>query len=132
VLLAAEVDPASLPPWAAIVVAVITFIGVCATAFAPALLERIKRRRARGTAESGSEAAALPPAPAVVQRTDQALDLVGDAMVDARRERDEAQTENRALLKKNARLVQENADLRTLIYRLDPTWNGEIRGRSPH
>ncbi|UKD55164.1 hypothetical protein L3Q65_46180 [Amycolatopsis sp. FU40] len=126
-----EVDPSAGPPWLAILLGVLTLIGVLVTAYSPVLVERIKQRRAKEPATPDS-AATLPAAPAAVRRTDQALDLVSDAMADARRERDEAQDDNRRLLKANAKLVQENAALKGLVYRLDPMWNGEIRGRSPH
>ncbi|WP_409186501.1 hypothetical protein F9C11_20620 [Amycolatopsis sp. VS8301801F10] len=131
-LAADEVDPTAGPPWLAILLGVLTLIGVLVTAYSPILLERIKQRR--GKDKPGPDAAAVLPSPkpGVVRRTDQALDLVGDAMADARRERDEAQDENRKLLKANAKLVQENTALKVLLYRLDPTWDGEIRGRSPH
>ncbi|MEV6905154.1 hypothetical protein [Amycolatopsis sp. NPDC051372] len=129
-LAANEVDPTAGPPWLAILLGVLTLIGVLITAYSPILLERIKLRRGKAPAKP-DEPAALPAAP-VVQRTDQALDLVSDAMADARRERDEAQDDNRRLLKANTKLVQENAALKGLVYRLDPTWDGEIRGRSPN
>ncbi|WP_116206217.1 hypothetical protein [Amycolatopsis circi] len=126
-----EVDPSAGPPWLAILLGVLTLIGVLVTAYSPVVVERIKQRRAKEPVKA-DESAALPAAPAAVRRTDQALDLVSDAMADARRERDEAQDDNRRLLKTNAKLVQENAALKGLVYRLDPMWNGEIRGRSPH
>lgn len=130
-LAADEVDPTAGPPWLAIVLGVLTLLGVLVTAYSPVLVERIKQRRG-GKDIAKPDAPVLPPAPAAVQRTDQALDLVGDAMADARRERDEAQDENRRLQKANTKLMQENAALKGLVYRLDPMWNGEIRGRSPH
>jgi hypothetical protein len=137
VLLAADTAPAAGPPWLAVVLAVCSLIGVVGVALAPALVEKVKRgKRDEPKVAASTEPAALPT-PTVVQRTDQALDLVGAAMEDAHRERDEAQAkrdealgENKRLVKKNAGLELENVKLRALIYRLDPTWNGDSSGRS--
>ena len=130
-LLAADAAPTAGPPWLAIVVAALASIGVIATAFGPAIAEKVKRGKPKdeSKAAASTEPAALPT-PTVVQRTDQALDLVGVAMADAHHERDEAQTDNRRLLKENTKLLKENGQLRALIYRLDPTWNGDSSGRS--
>lgn len=130
-LLAADAAPASGPPWLAVVLAALTLLGVLGTAFGPALVEKIKRGKPKDEAKvvASTEPAALLT-PTVVQRTDQALDLVGLAMEDAHRERDEAQVDNRRLLKENAKLLRENGQLRALIYRLDPMWNGDSSGRS--
>lgn len=136
-LLAADAAPASGPPWLAVVLAALTLLGVLATAFGPALVEKAKRGKPKEEPKAASTEPAALPTPAVVQRTDQALDLVGAAMEDAHRERDEAQSkrddalaENRRLVKANAKLELENVKLRALIYRLDPTWNGDSSGRS--
>ncbi|WP_410633386.1 hypothetical protein [Amycolatopsis sp. cmx-4-83] len=130
-LLAADAAPASGPPWLAVVLAALTLLGVLGTAFGPALVEKVKRGKPKDEpkAAPSSEPAALPT-PTVVQRTDQALDLVGAAMADAHRERDEAQAENKRLVKKNAALELETVKLRALVYRLDPMWNGDSSGRS--
>ncbi|MEU7787651.1 hypothetical protein [Amycolatopsis sp. NPDC049159] len=130
-LLAADAASAAGPPWLAIVVAALASIGVIATAFGPAIAEKVKRGKPKDEAKAAAstEPAALPT-PTVVQRTDQALDLVGAAMTDAHRERDEAQARAERLSKANTKLERENAALRTLIYRLDPTWNGDSSGRS--
>lgn len=129
-LLAADAAPAG-PPWLAVVLAALTLLGVLGTAFGPAVVEKVKRGKKDDPpkAAASTEPAALPT-PTVVQRTDQALDLVGAAMEDAHRERDEAQDDNRRLLKANAKLELENVKLRALIYRLDPTWDGDSSGRS--
>lgn len=131
-LLAADAAPAAGPPWLAVVLAVCALLGVLGTAFGPALVEKIKRGKPKDepNVTAGADPATLPT-PAVLQRTDQALDLVGVAMADAHHERDEAQSDNRRLLKENAKLLKENGQLRALIYRLDPTWNGDTSGRSP-
>lgn len=142
-LLAADATPVAGPPWVAVIVAALASIGVIATAFGPALVEKVKRGKPKDepngepkTAAASSEPAGLPT-PTVVQRTDQALDLVGAAMVDAHRERDEAQAKrdevygkNQQLVKANAKLELENAKLRALIYRIDPKWDGDSSGRS--
>lgn len=123
-LVAADAASAA-PPWLAIMLAALTLLGVIATAAGPALLERAKRGKASPGKE---EKPTVPTAPTVVERTDQALDLVSDAMADARHERDEAQADNRRLLRENSRLLKETGQLRALIYRLDPTWNGDSSG----
>lgn len=134
-LLAADAAPAAGPPWLAVVLAVVSLIGVVGVALAPALVEKVKLGKPKEQAkdEAKKAASAEPsalPTPTVVQRTDQALDLVGVAMADAHHERDEAQTDNRRLVKENTKLLRENGQLRALIYRLDPTWNGDSSGRS--
>ncbi|MGW4487844.1 hypothetical protein ACWEOE_28850 [Amycolatopsis sp. NPDC004368] len=118
-LLAADA-PASGPPWLAVVLAVLTLLGVIATAAGPALVERIKV--GKPAKDKGSDPPALP-APAIVQRTDQALDLVAQSLTDAYRERDEAQDQVKELLREVGRL---NAEL----IRRDPTWDGGTSGRS--
>lgn len=131
-LIAADAAPAAGPPWLAVVLAVVSLIGVVGVALAPALVEKIKRGKPKEETKASAvsaESAALPT-PAVVQRTDQALDLVGAAMVDAQHERDEAQAKAERFAKAKAKVDLENAQLRALIYRLDPTWNGDSSGRS--
>lgn len=134
-LLAADAVAAAGPAWVAVVAAALASIGVIATAFAPALVEKVKRGKPKEDPKDEPKAAASTeptalPTPTVVQRTDQALDLVGAAMADAHRERDEAQGETRRLVKANAKLALENVQLRALIYRLDPMWDGDSSGRS--
>ncbi len=129
-LLAADAASAAGPPWVAVVAAALASIGVIATAFGPAMVEKVKRGKPRQDDKPASTEPSALPTPAVVQRTDQALDLVGAAMADAQHERDEAQAANRRLLKANARLELEVVQLRALIYRLDPKWNGDSSGRS--
>jgi len=114
----------STPPWLALALGVLTLLGVIATAAGPAIVERIKN--AAGKPKDAKPEKAEQPAPstpAVVARTDQALDLVEKAMVDAQDARDKAQARVEALL---TRIDQLEAEL----YRRDPLWNGGTNGQA--
>ncbi|MFD5089311.1 hypothetical protein ACFWMR_01825 [Amycolatopsis thailandensis] len=117
-------DAASTPPWLALALGVFTLLGVIATAAGPAIVERIKN--AAGKQKDPKPEKPDPPAPstpAVVQRTDQALDLVEKAMVDAQAARDKAQARVETLL-------QRIDDLEAELYRRDPLWNGGSNGQA--
>lgn len=118
--LAADTAPLNTPPWLAIVLAVLTLLGVIATAAGPAIVERIK-----GAAGKPKEPKpeTTPTTPAVVARTDQALDLVEKALLDAQDERDKAQDRVEQLLMRIGYLEGE-------LYRRDPLWNGGTDGRA--
>lgn len=128
---AADTAPVT-QPWLAIVLAVLTLLGVIATAAGPAVVERIKNagkpkdpkpEQPPSAAASAPEQAPQPSTPSIVARTDQALDLVEKALLDAQEERDKAQAKNEKLQKRIGYLEAE-------LYRRDPTWNGGADGRA--
>jgi hypothetical protein len=89
---AAEAAPAG-PPWLSIIAIVSAVLVALITARGPVWLERAKARygKDKGAAESKSNTSTPP----VIERTDRAIDLVGEAMSDYRKERDEFREELR-------------------------------------
>lgn len=88
----AAADAAGQPPWLAIVLAVITVVGVIG---GPALVERIKRG-----APDPPPTPDPPPAPPPVERADAALAIVQDLVDDLQRRLDASEAERRALVEK--------------------------------
>jgi hypothetical protein len=85
------------PPWLAIALAGIATLSAVGVAMAPALVERVKRGR-------------VPAAPAATQPASEgSVDLVREALADARQERDEAQAEVKDLGKQLAAAQREVA-----------------------
>jgi hypothetical protein len=86
------------PPWLAIALAAIAGVVALGVALAPAAVERVKR-------STRPEAASTPTPPAV----ESSVDLVREAIDDARREREEAQIEAKRLAAEVAEVRRESA-----------------------
>lgn len=83
---AADPVPVTGPPWLAIVLAAIAVLGVIATAFGPALVERVKR----GGAPQQQAVPAVEPAKTHAA-ADQSLAIVQDMVNDLQRRLDTAE-----------------------------------------
>ncbi|ANZ35264.1 hypothetical protein BBK82_03415 [Lentzea guizhouensis] len=97
------------PPWLAIALAAIATLSAIGVALAPALVERVKR------GHTSAASTATPPAPAV----EGSVDLVREALADARRERDEAQQEAKDLSRELTNAHREIAERDVVIARRD-------------
>lgn len=96
------------PPWLAIVLAAIATLSAIGVAVAPALVERVKRGRTPAI-----------PSPTTQSSADGSVDLVREALTDARNERDEAQEDAKVLTRELAAANRAIAERDIAIARRD-------------